>query len=47
MRYDELNYEKKKLQNIQKLEPSKENLQKIMDINKELEELEKEAQKTI
>ena len=44
MKSDELNYQKQKLQNIQRLNPSKENYQKILDINKELSDLESEIQ---
>ena len=40
MKLDELNYQKQKLQNIQRVNPSKENYQKILDINKELSDLE-------
>ena len=44
MKLDELNYQKQKLQNIQRVNPSKENYQKILDINKELSDLESEIQ---
>lgn len=40
MDYDKLNYQIRKLQNSQRLEPSKEKLQQIEELKKELEELE-------
>lgn len=40
MQYDELNYKIKKLQNSQRLAPSKEKLQQIVELKKELEILE-------
>ncbi len=40
MQYDELNYKIKKLQNSQKLAPSREKLQQIIELKKELETLE-------
>lgn len=40
MRYDELNYKIKKLQNSQRLQPNREKLIQIMELKKELEELE-------
>ena len=40
MKYDELNYKIRKLQNSQRLQPSKEKLQQIMELKRELEELE-------
>lgn len=43
MQYDELNYKIKKLQNSQRLEPSKEKLQQIIELKKELETLELEG----
>lgn len=42
MKYDELNYKIKKLQNSQRSQPSREKLQQIMELKKELEELETE-----
>ena len=43
MQYDELNYKIKKLQNSQKLAPSREKLQQIIELKKELETLELES----
>lgn len=40
MKYDELNYKIKKLQNSQRLAPSREKLQQIVELKKELETLE-------
>lgn len=40
MQYDELNYKIKKLQNSQRLAPSREKLQQIIELKKELETLE-------
>lgn len=40
MQYDELNYKIKKLQNSQRLAPSREKLQQIIELKKELEILE-------
>lgn len=40
MKYDELNYKIKKLQNSQRLQPNREKLIQIMELKKELEELE-------
>lgn len=42
MKYDELNYKISKLQNSQRLNPSREKLQQIIELKKELEELEME-----
>lgn len=40
MKYDELSYKIKKLQNSQRLQPSRAKLQQIMELKKELETLE-------
>ncbi|MBR0491981.1 MAG: hypothetical protein IJJ82_08105 [Clostridia bacterium] len=40
MKYDELNYQIKKLQNAQRLSPSRDNLQKIAELRQEMESLE-------
>ena len=40
MKYDELNYKIKKLQNSQRLLPSREKLQQIVELKRELESLE-------
>ena len=40
MRYDELNYKISKLQNAQRIQPSKDKLQQIVELRKELETLE-------
>ena len=42
MKYDELNYKIRKLQNSQRLQPSKEKIEQIMKLKEELEELERE-----
>ena len=43
MKYDELNYKIKKLQNSQRLAPSREKLQQIMELKRELETLEMDS----
>ena len=43
MKYDELDYELKKLQNSQRLEPSNEKLKQIVTLKQELDALELEA----
>mgnify|MGYP004471869815 FL=1 len=43
MKHDELNYELKKLQNSQRLEPSNEKLKQIVTLKQELDALELEA----
>ena len=43
MKYDELIYKINKLQNAQRLEPREKRLQQLIELKKELREVEKEA----